>query len=61
MTFSPATGSAICEAADELSAGPQRSAMIPMLLYAQDEIGYVTHELIEEVRQALWRHAAAGG
>ena len=30
-------------------AGRQRSALIPMLLYAQDEVGAVTAELIEEV------------
>jgi NADH-quinone oxidoreductase subunit E len=29
--------------------GRQRSAVVPMLLYAQDEIGSVTPELIEEV------------
>jgi NADH-quinone oxidoreductase subunit E len=34
-------------------AGRQRSAMIPMLLYAQDEIGSVTQELIEEVAKRV--------
>lgn len=29
--------------------GRQRSAVVPMLLYAQDEVGKVTQELIEEV------------
>ncbi len=29
--------------------GRQRSAVVPMLLYAQDEVGAVTRELIEEV------------
>src|ERR671928_131523 len=29
--------------------GRQRSAVVPMLLYAQDEIGCVTQELVEEV------------
>lgn len=29
--------------------GRQRSAVVPMLLYAQDEVGSVTQELIEEV------------
>ncbi len=29
--------------------GRQRSAVVPMLLYAQDEVGAVTPELIEEV------------
>ena len=29
--------------------GRQRSAVVPMLIYAQDEVGSVTDELIEEV------------
>lgn len=29
--------------------GRQRSAVVPMLLYAQDEVGSVTQDLIEEV------------
>lgn len=29
--------------------GRQRSAVVPMLLYAQDEVGVVTPELVEEV------------
>ncbi|HEX8985191.1 MAG TPA: NAD(P)H-dependent oxidoreductase subunit E [Bryobacteraceae bacterium] len=29
--------------------GRQRSAVVPMLLYAQDEVGSVTDELVEEV------------
>ena len=31
----------------------KRSALIPMLLYAQDEIGYLSDSLIEEVAQRL--------
>jgi NADH-quinone oxidoreductase subunit E len=33
--------------------GRQRSAMIPMLIYAQDEIGSVTQELMEEVARRV--------
>ena len=29
--------------------GRQRSAVVPMLIYAQDEIGAITNELVEEV------------
>ena len=29
--------------------GRTRSAVVPMLIYAQDEVGAVTRELIEEV------------
>ena len=35
--------------------------MIPMLLYAQDEIGAITDELMDEVAQRVRRDAAAGG
>lgn len=31
--------------------GRQRSAIVPMLLYAQDEVGAVTEELVQEVAQ----------
>jgi NADH-quinone oxidoreductase subunit E len=33
--------------------GRQRSAMVPMLLYAQDEIGSITQELVEEVARRV--------
>ena len=38
-------------------AGKQRSAVIPMLMYAQDEVGAVTPELIEEVAKRCGVHA----
>jgi len=31
----------------------KRSALIPMLLYAQDEVGYLTDELVAEVAQRI--------
>ena len=31
----------------------KRSALIPMLLYAQDEVGYVSEAVIQEVAQRL--------
>ena len=34
--------------------------MIPMLIYAQDEVGSITDELVDEVAQARRRDAAAG-
>ena len=34
-------------------AGRQRSALIPMLMYAQDELGAVTPELIDELAARL--------
>ena len=33
--------------------GRQRSALIPMLLYAQDEVGSVTPEVVDEVARRL--------
>ena len=49
MTFSPALEARFTKLLNSYPAGRQRSAVIPMLLYAQDEIGSVTPELIEEV------------
>ena len=31
----------------------KRSALIPMLLYAQDEVGYLTDEVVREIAQRL--------
>ncbi|HUZ05685.1 MAG TPA: NAD(P)H-dependent oxidoreductase subunit E, partial [Acidobacteriaceae bacterium] len=31
----------------------RRSALIPMLLYAQDELGYITDAAIEEIAQRI--------
>ena len=31
----------------------KRSALIPMLLYAQDEVGYVSEAVIQEIAQRL--------
>jgi NADH-quinone oxidoreductase subunit E len=33
--------------------GRQRAALIPMLLYAQDEVGAITPELVEEISRRL--------
>src|SRR5256885_10891614 len=33
--------------------GRQRSAMVPMLLFAQDEVGAVTQEVIEEIARRI--------
>ena len=33
----------------------KRSALIPMLLYAQDEVGYVSEAVIQEIAQRLER------
>jgi NADH-quinone oxidoreductase subunit E len=49
MTFSPALEERFAKLLTIYPAGRQRSAVVPMLLYAQDEIGHVSQELIEEV------------
>jgi NADH-quinone oxidoreductase subunit E len=49
MTFSPALEQRFEKLLKSYPPGRTRSAVVPMLLYAQDEIGSVTQELIEEV------------
>jgi len=49
MTFSPALEARFQKLLTSYPPGRERSAVIPMLLYAQDEIGHVSQELIEEV------------
>ncbi len=49
MTFSPQLEARFNKLLESYPPGRQRSAMVPMLLYAQDEIGSVTQELVEEV------------
>ena len=49
MTFSPALEQRFEKLLNSYPPGRQRSAVVPMLLYAQDEIGSVTQQLVEEV------------
>jgi NADH-quinone oxidoreductase subunit E len=49
MTFSPALEERFEKLLNSYPPGRQRSAVVPMLLYAQDEIGHVSQELVEEV------------
>ena len=53
MTFSPELEAKFEKLLKIYPAGRQRSAVIPMLLYAQDEVGAVTTELIEEVARRV--------
>jgi len=53
MTFSPQLEAKFAKLLTSYPPGRQRSAMVPMLLYAQDEIGAVTQELVEEVAKRL--------
>jgi NADH-quinone oxidoreductase subunit E len=49
MTFSPALEARFEKLLQAYPEGKTRSAVIPMLIYAQDEVGSITEELIEEV------------
>src|SRR6202035_3700261 len=49
MTFSPELESKFAKLLESYPPGRTRSAVIPMLLFAQDELGYISNELIEEV------------
>jgi NADH-quinone oxidoreductase subunit E len=53
MTFSPQLEARFDKLLHSYPAGRQRSAMVPMLLYAQDEIGSITQELVEEVARRV--------
>ena len=49
MTFSPALEERYAKILSSYPPGRQRSAVVPMLLYGQDELGCVTQDLVEEV------------
>ena len=49
MTFSPELEARFEKMLRSYPEGRQRSAVVPMLLYAQDEVGSITGELVDEV------------
>ncbi len=49
MTFSPQLEERFAKMLTAYPEGRQRSAIVPMLIYAQDEVGSITPELIDEV------------
>jgi NADH-quinone oxidoreductase subunit E len=53
MTFSSELEARFSKLLSSYPPGRQRAATIPMLLYAQDELGAVTQELIEEVARRV--------
>jgi NADH-quinone oxidoreductase subunit E len=53
MTFSPLLEARFEKLLRSYPPGRERSALVPMLLYAQDEVGVVTPELVEEVSKRL--------
>lgn len=53
MTLSPELEARFAKFLTSYPPGRQRSALIPMLLYAQDELGYISDELIDEVARRI--------
>lgn len=53
MTFSPELEAKFEQLVQSYPPGHRRSALIPMLLYAQDETGSITPELVDEVSRRL--------
>jgi len=53
MTFSPELEAKFAKMLTIYPPGRQRSALIPMLMFAQDEVGAITPELINEIASRL--------
>jgi len=53
MTFSPELEARFENFLNKYPADRKRSAMIPMLIYGQDEVGSITNELVEEVAKRV--------
>lgn len=53
MTFSPELEARFAQLVKNYPPGRERAALIPMLLYAQDEVGAVTPEVVSEVAARL--------
>ena len=53
MNFSPELEARFAKLLGSYPAGRERAALIPMLLYAQDEVGAVTPELVAEVARRV--------
>lgn len=53
MTFSPELEAKFADLVTHYPEGRQRAALIPMLMFGQDEIGSITPEFMEEVAKRL--------
>jgi NADH-quinone oxidoreductase subunit E len=53
MTFSAELEARFARLMQSYPPGRQRSALVPMLLYAQDEVGSITEELVREIAKRL--------
>jgi NADH-quinone oxidoreductase subunit E len=53
MTFSPETEAKLEKLVNSYPEGRLRSALVPMLMFVQDETGAITQEIMEEVARRL--------
>jgi NADH-quinone oxidoreductase subunit E len=53
MTFSPALEARLAKLVENYPPGRVKGALVPMLMYCQDELGAVTPELVREVCRRL--------
>ncbi len=53
MTFSPELEKKFADLLTHYPEGRQRGALIPMLMFAQDEVGSITPELVQEVAKRV--------
>lgn len=53
MTFSPQLEAKLEKLINSYPAGRRKSALIPMLMFTQDEVGSVTPELVNEVAKRI--------
>jgi NADH-quinone oxidoreductase subunit E len=53
MTFSPQLEAKIAKLLSSYPPGRQRGALVPMLLFTQDEVGAITDEVIEEIAKRI--------
>jgi len=53
VTFSPELEARFAELARHYPAGRQRAALVPMLLYAQDETGWISDPVMAEIAARL--------
>lgn len=53
MTFSSELEARFAKMLENYPPGRQKGAVVPMLMYAQDEVGAVTPELIQEIAKRL--------
>ena len=53
MTFSPQLEAKIAKLLSSYPPGRQRGALVPMLLFTQDEVGAITQDVIEEIARRI--------